>query len=155
MNAITGAAAVPAMNQTSPSLPSANQASVTQASTGRELYEIIVPARPGFNGICSSRPVVSFKYTVTAPPPGLEAVLAANKPAYDALGNADLNDPSTASLPPPLLDMSCVGFNQTSCTRAMPANRKLRPQIMCIQVRAGQAQPTVANVDVQWEYAQP
>jgi len=134
-----------------------------------ESYQVVVPPHSG-NGVCSSGDVTAFSYTVTASAPGLYAVLATSKPAYDALLPANLNDPSSASLPAPLLDMSCVGYGTTTCTKTFPANRKLKPQVMCILLKGEppiqgtrvplgtprpHSEPIQAQIDVTWVYATP
>ena len=118
---------------------------------------IVVPLNnANGNGTCSPGPVTGMEYTVTASSPGLQAVLACNQPAYDALKNADLTQPQSANLPAPLLDMSCTAPNTTTCTKQMPMNRQLRSQVMCILLKGatpanGQTGKTVtATVTVTW-----
>ena len=143
-------------------VPAAQAATTTEQPT----YQIVVPGadyagtRPNQpliteagNGICSDKPVIRFDYTVTTPEPGLSAVLAANKPAYDALLNADLSDPSTANLPPPLLDMSVTQAPITTAVKTFPANRRLRPQVMCILLKNRAPDPISAQITVTWTYA--
>jgi hypothetical protein len=113
---------------------------------------ITVPPRGGA-GICSDGPVTSFSYSVTALLPGLQAVLATNKSAFDALKDADLNDPSTAALPAPLLDMSCTTPGTTSCEKQFPTDRTLKAQEMCILLKNGTIQEMFTKVDVNWIYA--
>lgn len=102
------------------------------------------------SGVCSQTNVVAFDYTVTAPAPGLYAVLAASKASYDALWSADLSNPNTANLPAPMLDMSCTAPYTTTCQKTFPANRKLKPQVMCILLKNTEPNPIQAKVDVTW-----
>jgi hypothetical protein len=99
--------------------------------------------------------ITSLSFTVAQPmPQTIQAVLACNKLAFDALLPANLSDPTTSSLPPPLLDLSCFPDQGqtvlTNCTRVFPANRRLRPQQMCILVKNAGPQPVTVNLQVAW-----
>jgi len=102
------------------------------------------------NGSCSTFAVDTISYSVTSSPTPLAAVFACNKPAYDALLPANLSDPATANLPPPLTELSCVGSNNMTCAKAFPSNRKLKPQIMCVLLKNWGTVPLNATLDVTW-----
>jgi len=116
-----------------------------------DTYSVVVPAGSG-NGTCSNGNVTSFSFTVTCPPPGLTAVLSCSTAAYAALLPANLSDPATASLPAPLLDMSCTSPNTTTCAETFPTNRVLKSQIMCLLLKNDGTDPLTATIDVAWVY---
>ena len=126
----------------------------TQPPAGPQEVALAVPV-PGLsgNGTCSQGNVVSVSYNVTANQPGLQAVLLCSKASYDALLPANLSDPNTASLPPPLLDLSCYNkTNLTSCNQTFPANKQLKAQEMCILLKNGYNQVIHADIQVLWTY---
>jgi len=114
-----------------------------------DVSDVVVPPLSG-NGTCSPGNVTALSFTVTCPTPGLSAVLAASQPAYNALLPANLSDPSSSSLPAPLLDLSCTSPNTTTCAKTFPANRKLRSQVMCILLKNDGSDPLTAHIDVTW-----
>lgn len=127
-------------------------ASVATYTSQTEKHDIVVFADSG-NAICSVQNVVSFGYTVTALAPGLTAVLAVDKAAYDTLLNADLADPSTANPPTPMLDMSCTSPNITTCQKTSSGNQRLSPQGICILLKNDGANDIHANIEVTWDNA--
>lgn len=151
------AAAVNSALPPPPSLPAPTNFTSTvfpPANATTTTYNITVPANSG-NGTCSPTPVNMLSYTLVTPlPPHLLAVLACNRASYDALLPANLSDPSTSALPPPLLDLSCFPdqgrTNISACTRVFPQNRKLRAQEMCVLLKNGGADPVTVTVVVAW-----
>lgn len=121
------------------------------AVVSAETFDVLVPPKGG-DGICSAKNVTALSFTVTAAAPGLTAVLAANKPAFEALKNANLSDPSSATLPAPLLDMSCTQPNTTTCQKTFPTNRKLRSQLMCILLKNDNDAPVQSKIDVTFTF---
>ena len=128
-------------------------ASIDSYTSQTEKQDVIVFGDGG-NAICSAQKVVSFRYTVTALPPGLTAVLAVDKAAYDALLNADIANPSTAKSPEPILDMSCTGANITTCQKTFPGNQDLSAQGICILLKNDGDKDIQANIEVTWANAQ-
>jgi hypothetical protein len=90
---------------------------------------------------------------VTFPSPGLHQVLAANETTIQALYNADFDAPQSSALPSPIMAMSLPPGPITVGIKAMPPNRKLRPQIICLLLdnKWPGAATGVARVAVQWE----
>jgi len=115
-------------------------------------YTIVVQPNGG-NGTCSNGNVTALSYNVTAPLPGLSAVLAGNQASYQALINANLSAPSTANLPPPLLSLSCLTPNITNCTQVFPANMQLNPQVMCVLLKNSGTSNITAQLNVVFTYA--
>jgi len=132
---------------------------VSAAASGPQSVNstVAVPLNNGYgNGTCSPFPVTGLSFTVSAPSPGLQAVLACNQASYQALINADLTQPASANLPAPLLDLSCTAPGTTECTKQMPMNRELRSQVICILLKGatpssgGSGGSLTANVAVTW-----
>jgi hypothetical protein len=122
-------------------------AALTQAVPQALLIPANTPtAFPGI-GVCSQTNVTNFNYTFSTSSPGVVAVLACNLDAYQDLLNANLYDPATARLNPPLLDMSCYQGAVTSCSKAL-GTRKIRSQIMCVLVKGGLDKPMNGTLDV-------
>ena len=129
-------------------------------SASGEVYAIPIPFGER-SGVCSNGGVTSFSYTVVATPPGLYNVLAVSKRTYDALINADFNEPG---LPSPLLDMSIQSPPRILIgARSFPANRKLLAQVMCLLLdnRAPSdapplvGLPVIATINLTWTYSAP
>jgi len=112
-------------------------------------YTFTIPPFSG-NGSCSPTAVDALSYTVVTSPTPITAVFACNKPSFDALINANLSDPQTATLPPPLVELSCVNSNSTTCEKSFPSNRKLKPQIMCVLLKNWGRMPLNATMEVSW-----
>lgn len=116
-----------------------------------ESYNITVKPFSG-EGVCSQGNVTEFSFDAKCSDPGATVILAANKPSYDALKTANLSDPSSANLPAPLLDLSCVTANITTCSKTFPANRKLRPQQMCLLFKNDNKDSLQCTLNVKFTY---
>jgi hypothetical protein len=110
---------------------------------------IIVPPPHRGYGVCSKGNVTSFSFSVTAPLPGLTAVYACHKSIYDAWLNADPS--GQAILPAPLLDMSCTNPPIVTCTKTLPPNKKLIPEVMCILLKNEESSAAMeVQLEVTW-----
>jgi hypothetical protein len=120
-----------------------------------EVHTVNLTAGMPGNGVCSNGKVISLSYVVEVTSGVLDAVLATSKAAYDALLPADLSDPASASLPAPLLDLSCTTPLSAggTCEKSLSPNRKLRSQVMCILLKQDPRDPGAsARIDVTWVY---
>jgi hypothetical protein len=128
-----------------------------QARVTSGAQTLTVPASSG-NGLCTPVPVTSINYIVTAPSPGLRVVLAISKPGYDVLLPLSLDDPRTASAPPPLWDMSYLTGNITKLIMTWPGNKSMAPQVMCVLLKYTKTAATdpdaiTAKLELAWEPA--
>lgn len=125
------------------------------AAPAAEVHHVELTAGMTGNGVCSPQSVVSMSYVVEVTSGVLEAVLATSRLAYVALLPIDLDDSAAASLPAPLLDMSCVTSvpEGGTCQKQMPPNRMLRAQVMCILLKQDHNGPGAsATIDVSWVF---
>ncbi|KAI9225577.1 MAG: hypothetical protein DHS80DRAFT_26043 [Piptocephalis tieghemiana] len=113
---------------------------------------VVVPAHSG-NGTCSTKPVTGLDFSVVSKAP-LMGVFAASKAAYDAMLPSNLTDEETANMPAPLFEMSCYTppDELTTCTKQMPTDRTIDPQVMCILLKNAHNVSTTSVLNVTWLY---
>jgi len=127
------------------------QATTPAPTTTPDTYTYSVPPFSGA-GPCSSGNVTSLNIRVQSTAPGLSAVLTGSLDMYNAFLTANISDPSSNSLPPPLVDLSCVNPDTAECDKLFPAGRSLKPMVMCILAKNELNITVNVTVTVDWGY---